>query len=149
MFDAGCGTGLVIEVLVNSKEYNRKDLEIHGGDYSKEMVSIASKKNIYDDLRVANLKEELPYEPDTFDSIVCAGVFLQAEGHCGPECIPNIIRVLKKGGYFITTVRALFYKEIKEEWDRQISASGAVLIEAFSAPYNNHSEGIIFVIQKK
>ena len=113
------------------------------------MLVIARKKDIFDDLRVANLKEELPYEPESFDSIVCAGVFLQAEGHCGPECIPNIIRVLKRGCYFITTVRALFYKEIKEEWDRQIPACGAVLIEAFNAPYNSHSEGINFVIQKK
>ena len=27
IFDAGCGTGLVTEVLVNSNEYNRQDLE--------------------------------------------------------------------------------------------------------------------------
>ena len=148
LFDAGCGTGrLVIQVLLQSNEYNRQDLDIYGGDYSKEMLSMAQEKHIYDDLRPVNLKEELPYEPESFDSIVSSGVFLQ--GHCGPECIPNILRVLKRRCYFITTVRTPFYKETKEEWDRQIPACGAELLEAYDAPYNKNSEGLILVIQKK
>ena len=147
IFDAGCGTGFVIQALVKSNDYNRQNLDIYGGDYSEEMLSMASMKNIYDDLKVVNLKEELPYEPESFDSIVSSGVFLQ--GHCGPECLLNIIRVLKRGCYFITTVRALFYKETKEEWDRQIQACGAELLEAYDAPYNKHSEGTVLVLQKK
>ena len=147
LFDAGCGTGFVIEVLVKSNEYDRQDLDIYGGDYSEEMLSIAQEKNIFDDLKVVDLTKELPYEPETFDSIVCAGVFLQ--GHCGPKCLPNIFRVLKKGCYFITTVRTLFYQETKEEWNRQIPACGAELIEEFDAPYSIHSKGTVLVLQKK
>ena len=146
LFDAGCGTGLVIQVLLQSNDYNRQDLDIYGGDYSNEMLSMAREKKMFDHLEQINLKEELPYEPETFDSIVSSGVFLQ--GHCGPECIPNIIRVLKKGCYFITTVRTPFYEETKEEWDRQIPASGAVLLEAYDAPYNRNSKGLILVMQK-
>ena len=146
LFDAGCGTGLVIEMLVKLNEYNRQDLDIYGGDYSEEMLSIAQQKNIFDDLKVVDLTKELPYEPEIFDSIISAGVFMQ--GHCGPECLPNIIQVLKRGCYFITTVRTLFYQETKEEWDRQTLACGAKLIEAFDAPYSMHIKGTILVIQK-
>ena len=99
ILDAGCGTGLVIETLLKSNEYNRQNLYVCGGDYSQEMLSMARMKDIYDDLRELNLKEELPYEPESFDSVVSSGVFLQ--GHCGPECLHNIIRVLKRGCYFI------------------------------------------------
>ena len=146
LFDAGCGTGFVIEVLVKANEYNRQDLDIYGGDYSEDMLSIAREKGIYDDLKVLDLKEELPYEPEAFDSIVCSGVFLHR--HCGPECLPNIFRVLKKGCYFIATVRTSFYIETKEEWNKQIQACGAVRIEEFDAPYTNYVEGIVLVLQK-
>ena len=147
LFDAGCGTGLVIEVLVKANEYNRQDLDIYGGDYSEEMLSIAREKGIFDNLKVLDLNEELSYEPEAFDSIVCAGVFL--EGHCGPECLPNIFQVLKKGCYFIATVRTPFYLETKEEWNKQIQACGAVLTEEFLAPYTNYVEGTVLVIQKQ
>ena len=145
--DAGCGTGLVIEVLVKANEYSRRNLDIYGGDYSDEMLSIAREKGIFDDLKVLDLKEELPYEPEAFDSIVCAGVFLQ--GLCGPECLPNIFRVLKNMCYFITTVRTPFYHETKNDWDKQMSACGAVLIEEFDAPYIDYSEGTVLVLQKQ
>ena len=87
IFDAGCGTGqLTTEIL---KSIPEGAVEIFGGDYSPEMLSIAKGKNIYNDLKVVNLKEELPYAAESFDSVISSGVFLQ--GHCGPECIPNII----------------------------------------------------------
>ena len=92
IFDAGCGTGLVMDALLQSGEYTRQHLHAYGSDYSEDMIKMAGKKGLYDDLKVVNLKGKLPYEADTFDSIVCSGVFIPT--HCGSECLPNILGVL-------------------------------------------------------
>ena len=147
IFDAGCGTGLVMEAFLQSGECPRQYLDIYGGDYSEDMIDLAEKKKLYDHLKVVNLKGKLPYEADTFDSIVCAGVFIP--NHCGPECLPNILGVLKKGCYFVATIRTLLYKDNKEEWDKQLAACGGVLVEANDAPYSNEAKGLVLVIQKR
>lgn len=116
IYDAGCGTGYVGEDLVTIVP---SDLyELYGGDLSPGMIEIAKTKKCYDGLQVDNLKVPLSYEVETFDSVLSAGVFVQ--GHCGPECLPNIFHVLKKGGNFITTCRKQFYEETKDVWDKTI-----------------------------
>ena len=144
VFDAGCGSGLVGEDLITIVPPNL--VEIYGGDLSLELIEIARSKNVYADLRVVNLKEELPYQPEYFDSVVCAGVFLQ--GHCGPDCLPNLIRVLKKGGYLIATVRKLFYEETKQEWQKQLQECNCKLLADTEMPYHDDAKAIVVVIIK-
>ena len=93
VFDAGCGTGFVGECLI-AVVSSQANIEIHGGDLSPDMLEVAKSKNVYSDLKVVNLKVELPYEAEYFDSIVGSGVF--SRSHCGPEYLPNLIRILKK-----------------------------------------------------
>lgn len=147
LFDAGCGTGLVMEKFLSEVDCSTFELVKYGGDYSEDMLSLAKKKNVYDDLKIVNLKEPLPYKEEEFDSILSSGVFLQ--GHCGPECIPNILRILKKGSYFITTVRTLFYNKTEDEWARQIETNGGKLIEVNPIPYMSVADGVVVVIQKQ
>ena len=146
IFDAGCGTGGVGEEMF--KLLGRTHLiEIYGGDLSPDMLEKAKPKNIYADLKVVNLKEQLPYEPEFFDSIISSGTFIP--GHCGPECIPNIIRVLKRNCYFITTVRAKLYEETKPEWEQQIKECGCELVEEIlDIKYNDLFKGFALVIKK-
>lgn len=56
-FDAGCGTGLLGEVLVGQFTNSNFDdlVEIYGGDVSANMLSIAKSKGIYTDLQVVDL----------------------------------------------------------------------------------------------
>ena len=145
LFDAGCGTGLVGEDLV--KSVSPDVVEIYGGDLCPELIEKAKEKKVYTDLKVVNLKEELPYEPDTFNSILCVGTFLQ--GHCGAECVPNLIRVLKKGCYLVATVRTLFYKETKSEWERQLRECNCKLLEDNEMPYHDESKAVVLVIVKQ
>ena len=145
IFDAGCGTGLVGEDLVTLVPQNL--IEIYGGDLSPGMLEIARAKNVYADLRVVNLREELPYEADYFDSVLCAGVF--TEGHCGPECLPNLIRVLKKGRYLFATVRLdLYNDETKPEWERQVKDCNCELIEDTEMPYREGAKCAVVVVRK-
>ena len=103
ILDAGCGTGLVGEIL---SENNYKNLE--GVDFSQEMLDVAIQKQVYQSLRLVDLTKNLDYEDNLFDAIVCAGTFTC--GHVGPEALLEMVRITKKGGYICFTVR-------KQEWE--------------------------------
>ena len=103
ILDAGCGTGLVGEML---NKNNFKNLI--GVDFSQEMLNIAKQKNVYQSLELVDLTKNLDYEDSLFDAIVCAGTFTC--GHVGPEALIEMVRITKKGGYICFTVR-------KQEWE--------------------------------
>ena len=103
VLDAGCGTGLVGEIL-----YKNNFCNIDGVDFSQEMLNIANQKNIYQSLKLVDLTKKLDYENDSFDAIICAGTFTC--GHVGPEALRELVRITKKGGYICFTVR-------KQEWE--------------------------------
>ena len=142
IFDAGCGTGLVGDLLSGDL------IEIYGGDVSSKMLEIARSKNVYSDLQIVNLYEELPYEADSFDSVICAGVFGIDYLVCGPECIPNLIRVLKRGCYLFATVNQPVYDETKEEWKQQIKDCNCELIEDNEIPYSTAVRAVLIVVRK-
>ena len=103
VLDAGCGTGLVGEIL-----YKNNFRNIDGVDFSQEMLNIAHQKNIYKSLKLVDLTKKLDYKNDSFDAIICAGTFTC--GHVGPEALREMVRITKQGGYICFTVR-------KQEWE--------------------------------
>ena len=103
VLDAGCGTGLVGEIL-----YKNNFRNMDGVDFSQEMLNIASQKNIYQSLKLVDLTKKLDYKNDSFDAIICAGTFTC--GHVGPEALREMVRITKHGGHICFTVR-------KQEWE--------------------------------
>ena len=103
VLDAGCGTGLVGEIL-----YKNNFRNMDGVDFSQEMLNIAHQKNIYQSLKLVDLTKKLDYENDSFDAVICAGTFTC--GHVGPEALREMVRITKQGGYICFTVR-------KQEWE--------------------------------
>ena len=103
ILDAGCGTGLVGEILFE-KNFNN----IFGIDFSQTMLDKALEKNVYQSLGLVDLTKKLTFKDNTFDAIVCAGTFTC--GHVGPEALLEMVRVTKTGGYISFTVR-------DQEWD--------------------------------
>ena len=103
VLDAGCGTGLVGEIL-----YKNNFRNIDGVDFSQEMLNIAHQKNIYQSLKLVDLTKKLVYENNSFDAVICAGTFTC--GHVGPEALREMVRITKQGGYICFTVR-------KQEWE--------------------------------
>lgn len=151
MLDAACGTGIVAEILLNSAITLPNLVEIHGFDLCPEMLAKARAKGIYTNLQVVNLKETLPYESGFFDSITCSGVF--TKGHCGPECLPNLVRVLKDGGYMILTCIGYTDKlfgstEKVGQWKREIMECNCELVEDEVMPYRDGLESSVLVIRK-
>ena len=103
ILDAGCGTGLVGEILNKNSFQN-----LIGVDFSQEMLNIAKQKNVYQSLELVDLTKKLDYEDNLFDAVICAGTFTC--GHVGPEALREMVRITKQGGYIWFTVR-------KQEWE--------------------------------
>ena len=145
IFDAGCGTGLVGEYILTVVPRDR--IELYGGDVSDKMLERASKKAAYTDLRVVNLKQPVPYEVGSFDSVLCAGVL--AAGQCGIECLPNMIEVLRKGGYLFATVNVQIYNTTtKPDWEKLIRDYNCQLIEENEMPHIDNGRAVLLVIKK-
>lgn len=103
ILDAGCGTGLVGQILYKNNYKN-----IVGVDFSQEMIDRALKKNVYQSLSLCDLTEKLEFEDGSFDAIICAGTFTC--GHVGPKALNEMVRITKNEGYICFTVR-------KQEWE--------------------------------
>ena len=144
VFDAGCGTGFVGEHF--AELVKQGIVELYGGDLSSGMLELAKKKNIYADLQIVNLQKPLSYEAESFDSITCSGVFVQA--HCGPETLPHLTHVLKKEGIIVATIRWAFYETTKQDWEREIQECGCEIIEQLDVPYLGDMTAMLLVIRK-
>lgn len=98
VLDAGAGTGMMGEVL--------KPLgyaELCGIDLSDNMLKLARKKKVYEQLRQMELGERLDFPDNDFGAIVAAGVF--TPGHAPPHSFDELLRITAAGGYIIFSVR--------------------------------------------
>lgn len=104
VMDAGCGTGLVGEIL-NRMGYSRVD----GMDYSCDMLSQAEKKKVYRKLMQADMNERLAIDDDRYDATICVGTFTYA--HVGPEAFNELVRITRPGGIVCFTIRDGAYQD--------------------------------------
>lgn len=98
ILDAGCGTGLVGELLARGGA-----MTIDGLDLSPAMLKIAEKTGVYRSLDAADLTRQVDKPDGTYDIITCAGTF--TEGHVGPEpALREFVRITKSNGIIVATV---------------------------------------------
>jgi MFS family permease len=99
ILDAGAGTGLLGVALARAG-FERLD----GLDMSPGMLAEAARKKVYGDLREARLGDELDYATGEYDGVVSAGVL--TVGHAPAECLDELVRVTRRGGHVIFTLRS-------------------------------------------
>ena len=105
ILDAGCGTGLVAQVL---RDMNFKN--IVGLDYSIDMLKIAKNKKIYKRLIQESLNKKTSLRSNQFDIVLCTGVL--TSGHVGAKAINELIRVTKNKGYLILSIAESIYEKL-------------------------------------
>ena len=98
ILDAGCGTGLQAESL-----YFAGYKLITGIDLSNGMLNVAKKKNIYCNLQKMMLGEILDFEDEYFSNTISIGTI--TPGHAPPHSFEELIRVTKKGGVILFSLR--------------------------------------------
>jgi predicted TPR repeat methyltransferase len=99
LLDLGCGTGFVGACLGRSKGH------IIGVDLSQPMLDQAARRGVYARLHHVNLLDALAETPgDLYEAMTCADV-LPYVGDLTPM-LPNVLRVLKPGGWLLVTGEA-------------------------------------------
>ena len=95
LLDVGCGTGPMIELL--SKKYPKK--RYVGLDITPKMIEVANAKNLPNATFVVGDSENLPFDDESFDAVICANSF---HHYPNPQkFFDGVYRVLRKGGHFV------------------------------------------------
>ncbi|MBT4933280.1 MAG: class I SAM-dependent methyltransferase [Rhodospirillaceae bacterium] len=105
LLDAGCGTGLLGEIL-SYMGY----LDLAGIDLSQGMLDQAAVKSVYTNLKQMALGTELAFEDGRFAAVVSFGVL--TAGHAPPQSLDEMIRITKPGGHLIFSLSNLVYEPL-------------------------------------
>lgn len=103
ILDAGCGTGVVGQLLAEQGYTN-----LEGLDLSTGMLEQAALKKCYRALHQQALGEPLDFSDATFDAIIIIGVFVMA--HVRSNAFEELLRIAKPNGHIIFTLRPEFYE---------------------------------------
>lgn len=95
LLDVGCGTGPMIELLVS--KYPEKHYT--GADITPKMIEVANAKHLRNTIFQVADSENLPYEENSFDAVICANSF---HHYPNPQkFFDGVHKVLKPGGRLI------------------------------------------------
>ncbi|KAJ8050870.1 Methyltransferase-like protein 27 [Holothuria leucospilota] len=109
ILDCGAGTGLVGTQLQRYGFTN-----IVAQDMSPKILEAAKQKGIYRRVVCAEVgKEEMPFEDNEFDVLVCNGCIIPF--HISPNCFPQWIRIVKPGGHIVVVLRRCYVELVEEE----------------------------------
>lgn len=128
LLDAGAGTGLIGEWL-SITGYP----EVEALDISEGMLRVAAKKKVYSKLHTLALGGTLPFIDEQFAGIVSAGVF--TTGHVGAEALPELIRICRRGGAIVLTVKNTLWEAGFAERVAELVRAGRVTRAEETQPY--------------
>lgn len=143
ILDAGCGTGLVGAALAKLGAE-----VIDGVDLSQGMLDVARKTGVYRGLSVADLSKRLEdVEDGKYDVVTCVGTLTQ--GHVGPEALGEFVRVAKKGGVVVATVRETVWgnQGFESEVQRLVSGGKVELLGAAVEEYRRGAAARAFMLR--
>jgi ubiquinone/menaquinone biosynthesis C-methylase UbiE len=109
VLDVGTGTGVLIPYLIKAVGPSGSVTAI---DYSEKMVQTCNRKHSHIknvSIKVGNIEEDA-IQPETFEVVVCFGVFPHLDHK--QKALQNINRLLKQGGKLIIA-HALSSEELK------------------------------------
>jgi SAM-dependent methyltransferase len=105
VLDAGAGTGLVGQCL-----YLEGYRDLVAVDLSEDMLAVAGNKKVYRELHQMVLGEPLNFPDDSFDAVVCVGVF--TFGHAPPNSLDELVRLTRPQGYIFNSMRIDAYDSL-------------------------------------
>jgi SAM-dependent methyltransferase len=128
LLDAGAGTGLIGEWLAITG-YPR----VEALDISQGMLDKAGAKGVYTALHRLAMGDVLPFADDAYAGIVSAGVF--TSGHVGVEGLDELIRICRRGGVIVLTVKNTLWEAGFAERIAELEARGAISRLEETRPY--------------
>lgn len=127
IFDAGAGTGLVGQALVDAG-FNR----LIGVDYSAQMLEVARAKQVYQELHQCDLSQPTQFENGSVDCVITCGTTSQMPS----ASLREFARIVRQGGHIIFAVIpepwvTCGYAEILSE----LETTGKLSVESRGAPF--------------
>lgn len=104
--DAGCGTGLV-GALLNELGYK----QIHGSDFSPDMLDKASLAGHYTDLQNLDFSSPISIASQTYDAVISIGVYTK---RFNQHFISEMMRITRPAGHFVFSCREIYYEEVMD-----------------------------------
>ncbi len=117
ILDAGCGTGIMSEIMQALGHTH-----IVGLDASPGMLKVAAEKAHYKELHHLYLGEPLDFETDSFAGVVSSGVFTQ--GHAPLSGLDELIRVTKPGGRLCFSVARTYLEGLFDPKRKELEDAG-------------------------
>lgn len=105
ILDVGAGTG---EQAKQLDKHGYKNVEFTAFDPSEGMLNVARKRNLYSEFIQGYLPDS-GIVSNSFDAIICVGTF--TPGHAPAESLRELVRITKKGGYVVYSIRKHFYQD--------------------------------------
>ena len=93
VLDIGCGSGVSGECLLDAGF-----TELHGSDFSAEMLVQADQKQVYKALHLADFDSPFDFIQSPFKLMTAVGVF--TSGHAEPDVLKRIIELMPIDGLF-------------------------------------------------
>ena len=97
ILDLGCGTGLVGATLTDAGYTN-----LHGADFSREMLEVARRREVYDELYQHDVSQPPPQNRDDYDALISVGLFSYGAPYISD--LPNAVAFVKRGCRCVITV---------------------------------------------
>jgi ubiquinone/menaquinone biosynthesis C-methylase UbiE len=118
ILDVGTGTGILIPHLIRAVG---PDGSVTAIDYSEKMIQLCKRKHSHFknvSIKLGNIEEDA-FPPESFDAVICFGVFPHLENK--EKALRNINRTLKLGGKLVIA-HALSSEELKVHHNNASSA---------------------------
>lgn len=128
ILDAGAGTGLIGEWLTIMGFGPIDALDISPG-----MLAVARAKNVYATLHQAALGGPLNFADAAFAGIISVGVF--TTGHVGAEGLDELVRICRKGGIIVLTVKNTVWENGFAVRIAELSRGGVISVVEETVPY--------------
>jgi len=128
ILDAGAGTGLMGEWL-SIMDYG----PIEALDISQGMLAVARAKNVYAALHQAALGGPLNFADGVFAGVISVGVF--TTGHVGAEGLDELIRICRKSGIIVVTVKNTVWENGFALRIAELSRGSLISVLEETAPY--------------
>jgi predicted TPR repeat methyltransferase len=97
VLDVGAGTGLVAQNMAPRGEVDALDI-------SEDMLAVAASKGLYRRVILGDLTGVLALPDESYGAVVSSGTF--THGHVGPDALDELLRVAKRGAWFVLSVNA-------------------------------------------
>ena len=129
ILDAGCGTGLVGQIV-----YQTGYRVLDGLDASEGMLEVARAKGCYRNLYQLLLDAHIDLEPCSYDAIFASGVLTQ--GHAPPESLDGLLTLAKPSAPIIFSISQIALDEGGfGDKIRALESSGAWVFVEKTAPF--------------